>query len=152
MICLLLPLGLPFVSPSRERSPWMPRLQLFQKKTFIFFPLRLTKPLSVLLCSAVKAKVYKKGNYSLTFNCNYLGVKNQNNPATLLLNQSIIYNVTRRMPCPSVINFSSSVIPKLHKPLVSEGRENESALRFHWNTLPMVVSECARLLKHFRLW
>lgn len=35
------------------------------------------------------------------------------------------------MACPSAINFSSSVIPKLHKPLVSEGKEYESAQIFH---------------------
>lgn len=55
------------------------------------------------------------------------------------------------MACPSAINFSSSVIPKLHKPLVSEGKEYEPAQIFHGDTLPVVVSECAMLLKHFRL-
>lgn len=54
------------------------------------------------------------------------------------------------MACPSAINFSSPVIPKLHKPLVSEGKEDESAQIFHWNMLPVVVSEFAMLLKHFR--
>lgn len=54
------------------------------------------------------------------------------------------------MACPSAIHFSSSIIPKLHKPLVSEGKEHESAQMFHWNMLSVVVSEFAMLLEHFR--
>lgn len=57
--------------PARNVPPECPGSSYFRRKPlFFFFPLRLTKPPSVLLCSAVKAKVYKKGNYSLTFNCN----------------------------------------------------------------------------------